>query len=77
MYRDVHVWRFVPSSFRLILNDLHAIAEIRLREDRFYHSIGNEFYVSLSASATGCPTDRLTLAKQAVQEHAAILLDDG
>ena len=77
MYRDVHVWRFVPSSFRLILNDLHAIAEIRLREDRFYNSIGNEFYVSLSASATGCPTDRLTLAKQAVQEHAAILVDGG
>ena len=77
MYRDVHVWRFVPSSFRLILNDLHAIAQIRLREDRFYNSIGNEFYVSLSASATGCPTDRLTLAKQAVQEHAAILVDGG
>jgi hypothetical protein len=72
-YRDVHVWRFVPSSFRLILNDLHAIGEIRLREDRLYNSIGNEFYVSFSASARGCSTDRLTLANQAVQEHAAIL----
>jgi SAM-dependent methyltransferase len=74
-YRDVHVWRFVPSSFRLILKDLHEIGEIRLREDRFFDSVGNEFYISLSASATGCPTDRLTLAKQALREQATILLD--
>jgi hypothetical protein len=74
-YRDVHVWRFVPSSFRLILKDLHAIGEIGLCEDRFYDSVGNEFYITLSSSGTGCPTDRLALAKQALREQATILLD--
>ena len=74
-YRDVHVWRFVPSSFRLIINDLHAIGELRLREDRFYDSVGNEFYVTLSDDAAGCPVDRLTLAKLALAEQASIILD--
>jgi SAM-dependent methyltransferase len=73
-YRDVHVWRFVPSSFRLIARDLHAIGEIRLREKWFHDSVGNEFYVTLSASAEGCPVDRLTLARRALAEQASILL---
>jgi SAM-dependent methyltransferase len=77
-YRDVHVWRFVPSSFRLIVQDLYAIGEIRLREDRFCNSIGNEFYITLSSSAAGgWPTDRLTLAKQALMEQAMISLEAG
>src|SRR5271166_2538537 len=73
-YRDVHVWRFVPSSFRLIVQDLHAIGEILLREDRFHDSVGNEFYITMSASAAGCPVDRLTLAKRAMAEQAKTLL---
>jgi SAM-dependent methyltransferase len=76
IYRDVHVWRFVPSSFRLILSDLYEIGEIRLREDRFYESPGNEFYMSLSTSAAGCSCERLALAKNALREHAKILVDD-
>jgi SAM-dependent methyltransferase len=74
-YCDVHVWRFVPSSFRLILRDLYEIGEIRLREDKFYDSVGNEFYVSLSTSAAGCSCGRLALAKDALREHATILVD--
>lgn len=74
-YRDVHVWRFVPSSFRLIVHDLQALGEIRLREDRFHDSVGNEFYVTLSPVAAGCPIDRLALAKRALAEQAQILLD--
>ena len=73
-YRDVHVWRFVPSSFRLIAHDLHAIGELRLREDRFYESVGNEFYMTFSKKAAGCPVDRLTLAKQSMVEQATILV---
>jgi SAM-dependent methyltransferase len=74
-YQDVHVWRFVPSSFRLIAQDLNAIGEIFLREDQFHDSVGNEFYVTLSRHAAGCPVDRLSLAKQALREQALILLD--
>jgi SAM-dependent methyltransferase len=74
-YHDVHVWRFVPSSFRLIVNDLFATGKLRLREDRFHDSVGNEFYMTMSVAAAGCPVDRLTLAKRALQEQAAIPLN--
>ncbi len=75
-YRDVHVWRFVPSSFRLIAQDLHAIGELGVREALFHDSVGNEFYVTLSASAKGCPLDRMTLARRALAEHATIALGE-
>lgn len=71
-YTDVHSWRFVPSSFRLIVNDLHEIGEIRLREDRFFESVGNEFYTTLCSRGQGCPVDRLTLAKQVLVEQAQV-----
>ena len=71
-YRDVHVWRFVPSSFRLIAADLHAIGALRLHEAWFHGSVGNEFYVTLSANGSGCPVDRMTLAQRALAEQAAI-----
>lgn len=71
-YTDVHSWRFVPSSFRLIINDLHQIGEISLREDRFFDSVGNEFYITLSSQGHGCPVARLTLAKQILAEQAQI-----
>jgi predicted SAM-dependent methyltransferase len=64
-YYDVHVWRFVPSSFRLIVNDLHELGEVGLREQNFRDGHG-EFYVTLSQNGAGCPVDRLTLAKQTI-----------
>ena len=73
-YVDVHVQRFVPSSFRLIMRDLHDIGAIGLREALFRDSVGNEFYMTLAASAAGCPVDRLTLAKRAMAEQASILI---
>lgn len=75
-YCDVHVWRYVPSSFRLILRDLHEIGEIALKEAWFHDSVGNEFYVTLSSTGAGCPVDRLTLARQALTEQAGIRLED-
>lgn len=71
-YIDVHIWRFVPSSFRLILRDLHEIGATGLRERSFYDSIGNEFYVSLSHDAQGCAVGRLDLARRALAEQAAV-----
>ena len=73
-YRDVHVWRFVPSSFRLIVRDLHALGVLGLKEAYFHDSVGFEFYVTLSRSGRGCDLDRLTLAKQALSEQATILV---
>ncbi len=71
-YVDVHVWRFVPSSFRLIMRDLNEIGETALRERSFHDSVGNEFYLTLSKSGAGCPLGRLALASAAIAEQAAI-----
>jgi SAM-dependent methyltransferase len=75
-YIDVHVWRFVPSSFRLIMRDLHDMGELDLAERHFYDTIRNEFFMVLSTSAPGCPVDRLSLAKRAMAEQAAIHIED-
>lgn len=72
-YVDVHVWKFVPSSFRLIVNDLFEFGEIGLREATFHESVGNEFYCTLSSSAAGCAIDRLTLARRMLEEQSQIL----
>jgi SAM-dependent methyltransferase len=71
-YVDVHVWRFVPSSFRLIVSDLNALGETSLREFSFAAPGGFEFFTTMSKDAVGCRLGRLTLAKQAIVEHAAI-----
>lgn len=73
-YRDVHVWRFVPSSFRLIVHDLAAIGAISLKESWFHDSVGNEFYICLSRSGTSCTSSRLELAQEALREHSLIRL---
>jgi len=75
-YIDVHVWKFVPSSFRLIARDLHGFGELRLREEAFFDSVGNEFYITLSEQGEGCPTDRLTLARRVLAEQATIVIGD-
>jgi hypothetical protein len=73
-YIDAHVWRFVPSSFRLIIDDLCTLGEISLREQSLMTGVGFEFFATLSRDAPGCQQDRLTLAKQALVEHAAITI---
>jgi SAM-dependent methyltransferase len=72
-YIDVHVWKFVPSSFRLIVNDLYELAEIRLREQQFHEGAGHEFYITLSREAHGCRLERLELARRMLAEQAQIL----
>jgi predicted SAM-dependent methyltransferase len=71
-YFDAHVWRFVPSSFRMIMSDLYSLGEISLREFSFVAPVGFEFFAVLSRDANGCPHDRLTLAKQALNEQAVV-----
>jgi SAM-dependent methyltransferase len=71
-YMDAHVWRFTPSSFRLILSDLCETGELRLREQFFAEREGLEFFVSLSRRGAGCPFDRLTLAKKVLVEQLEI-----
>jgi hypothetical protein len=58
---DVHAWCFVPSSFRLIMHDLHALGFTPLRELDFQPTIGCEFFVTLSRKGKGPDRSRLQM----------------
>jgi SAM-dependent methyltransferase len=60
-YLDIHNWCFVPHSFRLLLNDLHALGFTRLREVDFHGTEGCEFYVTLGRHGTGPNMSRLEI----------------
>ncbi|MBK3736567.1 methyltransferase domain-containing protein [Azospirillum brasilense] len=74
-YRDCHSWRFTPSSFRLIVNDLHEIGSVRLKEKGFREGNGPEFYVSLSFDGQGVPVSRIDLAKNIIREISEIIVN--
>ncbi len=74
-YVDVHVWRFVPSSLRLILHDLRESSFLSLKERDFIDA-GGELLMTLSQTGVGCPVDRLTLARQVLIEQAGTAQTD-
>ena len=71
-YVDVHAWVFTPSSFRLAMEDLHALGLTRLREARFHDTVGCEFFVQLSAGGAGPGLPRIELAQRAVLERGPV-----
>jgi predicted SAM-dependent methyltransferase len=75
-YIDVHAWIFTPSSFRLLMRDLHEMGSTSLREEAFgvpqHPTWGMEFYVSLSASGAGCDLSRSELMRRTIEECAEI-----
>lgn len=58
-YVDVHVWRFVPASFRLIIGDLRAIGAISLGIEAMH--VSEEIVAVLSREAPVSGEDRLAL----------------
>jgi 2-polyprenyl-3-methyl-5-hydroxy-6-metoxy-1,4-benzoquinol methylase len=61
VYHDVHNWVFVPHSFRILLNDLHALGYTRLREVSFHPTEGFEFYVALGRHGPGPAMSRMEM----------------
>lgn len=51
-YIDVHLWRFVPDSFRLVLQDLRDLELTPFVIKREWPTAGHEFHVTLG---TGLP----------------------
>lgn len=76
-YVDAHGWQFVPSSFRLILHDLHAAGLTPMKEVAFHdlHGRAHEFFVSFARWGAGCPVDRATLCRRILYEERAGLDD--
>jgi SAM-dependent methyltransferase len=52
-YIDVHNWIFSPNHLRLLLQDLHALGWISVREAAFQGTIGHEFFLSLRVDGPG------------------------
>jgi predicted SAM-dependent methyltransferase len=73
-YIDIHAWRFTPTSFRLLLQDLRTLGVTELAESSFFDSVGCEFFVSLRPDAVGLTTSRLELSRQVMAELAATVV---
>ena len=52
-YIDVHNWVFSPNHLRLMLQDLHDLGLISVREAAFQDTIGHEFFLNLTVDGPG------------------------
>lgn len=67
-YLDIHAWCFVPSSFRLLIQDLNDLGLICLKEVEFFTSSGVEFYITLSRNGSGVSESRMDMLKKIERE---------
>lgn len=51
-YIDVHNWRFTPSSFKLLINDISILGYTSFSIHNFFETEGCEFITQLQKSAT-------------------------
>lgn len=49
-YVDVHCWRFIPTSFKLLITDLQKLQLTKLNIKKSFETHGCEFYMSLEKS---------------------------
>jgi len=71
-YFDPHVWCFVPTSFRLLIEDLYQLGYLPVRESSFWTTMGTEFFVQLSRHGSGFDVERI----EALSTIAYELADD-
>ncbi|WP_081622819.1 MULTISPECIES: methyltransferase domain-containing protein [unclassified Thioalkalivibrio] len=76
-YIDGHGWCFVPSSFRLILQDLWDLKLVGLKEVRWFPSEGCEFFVSLGRHGDGPGLSRKQLLEKIDRELASVCATGG
>lgn len=60
-YIDTHAWCFTPTSFRLLMHDLHELGFSPFRELSFFPTDGCEFYMTLGLQSDQPKPDRLAL----------------
>jgi hypothetical protein len=74
-YLDVHAWCFTPSSFRLLIEDLHRLGLSPLREVAFFSDAGGEFFAALSRSGKGPDLTRMKLLENIEAEIGLAKID--
>lgn len=67
-YIDVHNWVFSPNHLRLMLQDLHTLGLISVREVAFQDTIGHEFFLNLKVDGRGTGLSREALVVRADAE---------
>jgi SAM-dependent methyltransferase len=68
-YVDVHNWVFSPNHLRLMLQDLHSLGLISVREAAFQDTIGHEFFLNLTVDGPGTGLTREELVALADAEQ--------
>jgi SAM-dependent methyltransferase len=68
-YVDVHNWIFSPHHLRLMIEDLHSLGYITLRECFFSDTVGHEFFLNLSLDGPGPGLTRERLLARADRER--------
>ena len=63
-YIDLHAWCFTPASFRLLIEDLFALGLTGLREQKFFDTLGGEFFITLGKDAAGPNISRMEMLHQ-------------
>jgi SAM-dependent methyltransferase len=71
-YIDVHDWVFSPNHLRLMIEDLHTLGLITVREAAFQDTIGHEFFLNLSVDAPGPGLSREALTVLADGERTGM-----
>jgi SAM-dependent methyltransferase len=68
-YVDSHNWVCTPHHLRLLLDDLHTLGYVDLRETFFHDTVRHEFFVNLSAEGPGPGLSREELVVLSDQER--------
>jgi hypothetical protein len=76
-YVDIHRWRFTPSSFALLVQDLRELGYHSLAEVDSAPTLGFEFFVTLGRRESPPRRDRLELLQQIRSELALVAEMDG
>jgi SAM-dependent methyltransferase len=71
-YIDVHNWVFSPNHLRLMLQDLHELGLISVREAAFQDTIGHEFFLNLTVEGPGSGLTREALVVLADTEQTTM-----
>jgi predicted SAM-dependent methyltransferase len=71
-YIDVHNWVFSPNHLRLLLEDLHTLGLISVREAAFQDTIGHEFFLNLTVGGPGPGLSREALLVLADAERTGM-----
>lgn len=66
-YIDTHNWVCTPNHLRLLLQDLHSLSFINLRETSYHDTVKHEFFLNLSPAGAGTGLTR---------EELLVLADD-